>query len=268
MKAFKYYTLIILIFVVYLFVCVKYRILVLRNLGIYSLIKTANRQLFEFNSDEIFTSDCACRNESKIKLSKFSSFYLAYTESNKILLNITKNEFDNLIFTCGFYKSLLRGPRQKVISYSLYGKNNLYYDQLKKLSHLIKSKYPDWLMRIYHDDSIDSSIICELDCLEDNNNVDFCDVNNLPIKNSMLSAWSLSYLHAMAWRWLPIGDSFVDIFSSRDLDSLITQREIDSVNVWLESDKTAHIMRGKIKFFFQIIIIASCFFFIDLFMYL
>ena len=105
-------------------------------------------------------------------------------------------------------------------------------------------------MRIYHDSSISSSIICELDCLRDNkieliNNVDFCDVENLPIKNRMLDKWSLSYLHAMSWRWLPVGDSFVDVFSSRDSDSLIIQREIDSVNVWLESSKVAHIMRDN-----------------------
>ena len=60
----------------------------------------------------------------------FSNYYLAYTESNKILLNITRNEFDNSIFTCAFYKTLLRGRHQKIISYSLYGKNKLYYNLL------------------------------------------------------------------------------------------------------------------------------------------
>lgn len=36
----------------------------------------------------------------------------------------------------------------------------------------------------------------------------------------------------------------VDVFSSRDTDSYILQRELDSVNVWLSSDKPGHIMRG------------------------
>ena len=49
----------------------------------------------------------------------------------------------------------------------------------------------------------------------------------------------------MKWRWLPIGDSFVDIFSSRDSDSYFLQREVDSVNVWLSSNKPGHIMRGS-----------------------
>ena len=47
----------------------------------------------------------------------------------------------------------------------------------------------------------------------------------------------------MKWRWLPIGDSFVDAFSSRDSDSFILQREVDSVKLWLKSDKVGHIMR-------------------------
>ena len=48
----------------------------------------------------------------------------------------------------------------------------------------------------------------------------------------------------MMWRWLPIGDSFVDVFNSRETDSFILQRELDSVQYWLKSNKTDHIMRG------------------------
>ena len=48
----------------------------------------------------------------------------------------------------------------------------------------------------------------------------------------------------MEWRWFPIGDIFVQVFSSRDSDSKIIQRELDSVDVWLKSNKSGHIMRG------------------------
>jgi len=51
-------------------------------------------------------------------------------------------------------------------------------------------------------------------------------------------------MNAMKWRWFPINDRFVDAFMSRDSESLIIQREVDSVNVWLQSDKVGHIMRG------------------------
>ena len=123
-------------------------------------------------------------------------------------------------------------------------------------------------MRIHHDNSIDQSLKCELECLKDKNgnlldNVDFCDIEKVPgHQNSHFNytkwaeilqgnnpevetAWSATYINSMKWRWLPINDPFVDAFMSRDADSLIIQREVDSVKVWLESDKVGHIMRGN-----------------------
>ena len=38
---------------------------------------------------------------------------------------------------------------------------------------------------------------------------------------------------------------FVDIFSSRDSDSYILQREADSVNFWLNTSKIGHVMRDN-----------------------
>ena len=124
-------------------------------------------------------------------------------------------------------------------------------------------------MRIHHDSSIDQNLKCELECLKDENgnlldNVDFCNVEKvLGHQNPKLnyskwsdilqsknpgseSYWIATYMHPATWRWLPISDPFVDLFMSRDSDSLILQREVDSVNAWLESDKVGHIMRGKI----------------------
>ncbi len=40
-----------------------------------------------------------------------------------------KEELDEL--TCGTYETLRRGLNQKVIGYSLYGKNEFYYVKLK-----------------------------------------------------------------------------------------------------------------------------------------
>ena len=93
-------------------------------------------------------------------------------------------------------------------------------------------------------------------------NVDFCNIEmDVKLKPEMVilnekdfekinfnlsfSQLNLSYVHAMMWRFLPIGDSFVDVFSSRDTDSHLLQREVDSVNVWLKSNTIGHIMRGK-----------------------
>jgi hypothetical protein len=112
--------------------------------------------------------------------------------------------------------------------------------------------YPEWIMRVHYDSSIDKSIICEIECQKDPktgqllDNADFCDINNLHLEStSQKKTLDAFYIHAMAWRWFPIGDSFVDIFSSRDTDSYILEREVDSVNVWLKSTQIAHIMRDN-----------------------
>jgi hypothetical protein len=158
------------------------------------------------------------------------------------------------MFTCNLYDSLRRGKSQKILSYSLYGKKRFFYDKLKVLTRQIKKLYPGWTMRVYYDDTIDKSIICEIECQTDEDgsyidNADFCDINNIELKlnySKLLSSnliFNGSYIHAAIWRWLPIGDSFVDVFSSRDTDSYLLQREVDSVNVWLNSDKKGHIMR-------------------------
>ena len=47
----------------------------------------------------------------------------------------------------------------------------------------------------------------------------------------------------MNWRFFPSLDPQVDIMVSRDLDSLISDREAAAVNEWLESDKQIHVMR-------------------------
>lgn len=242
----------LLISICYFLVYFKYQFLILSKVGIYDSISRANSQLFKDKANTIieFESKCHCRKANKIRLEKNNSFYGIFSaSSSKLLYNLTIKEFENSFFTCDFYKTLLRGKNQKVIGYSLYGNDQRYYEKITNLSRLVRIKYPGWLMRIYYDNTVNKSILCELDCLRDENgtyldNIDLCNVENLPIKNSMHTNWSMSYLHAMMWRWLPIGDSFVDLFLSRDLDSLIIQREIDSVHFWLKSNKIAHIMRG------------------------
>ena len=44
---------------------------------------------------------------------------------------------------------------------------------------------------------------------------------------------------------LPVGDSLVDYFMSRDSDSLILEREVDAVNEWIKSNTLLHVMRGE-----------------------
>ena len=206
-----------------------------------------------------FSSTCECKKSKSLVIRRHESYSSVYSsdENNQsftFMYDMANDELERSNFTCDLYNALRRGKSQKVIGFSLYNKNKFYYDKLKAITVQLKKLYPEWIMRVHYDQSINKSIICEIECQRDStsgallDNADFCDINNIQMKldaqasnNSRLNA---SYIHSMKWRWFPIGDSFVDVFSSRDTDSYLLQREVDSVNVWLNSNKISHIMRG------------------------
>jgi hypothetical protein len=193
------------------------------------------------------TSNCDCRKSSLYVLKSYDKVYVQ-SGSNNILYNFSDVAYNTAKITCDLYNVFSRGPNQKVIGLSLYGNDPFYYNSIKTISKLAKKYYPGWVVRIYYDFSINDTAICELECLKENdeyiNNVDFCNVNKIPF-GSAIDSWTALYMHKMTWRWLPIGDSFVDYFMSRDTDAWITEREYESVKVWFKSENVFHIMRGK-----------------------
>lgn len=141
----------------------------------------------------------------------------------KLLYNLDKSDLNSAKFTCNLFAEFKRGKNQKVISYSLFGNNSRYFNLIGSLIKQAKNFYPDWSIRIYSDDHLNESIKCLHECSSENN-VDFCNVNKLPIdpnKNILLNA---SYIMPTMWRFLPMGDSFVKNMVSRDSDSFIIQR--------------------------------------------
>jgi len=164
-------------------------------------------------------------------------------EASEKYYNFSEKEFSTGRITCDLYNVLSRGLQQKVIGVSLYGNDPLYYESIKIVSKLVQKYYPHWIIRIYYDYSINQTIICELECLIENN-IDFCNINEIPFGSSISNVWNAKHMHKMSWRWLPIGDDFVDYFMSRDTDAWINDREYESVQVWLKSNKLFHIMRG------------------------
>jgi len=56
-------------------------------------------------------------------------------------------------------------------------------------------------------------------------------------------AGDMRKMHAMTWRFLPLGDPMVDIFISRDLDSRVSSRERKAVEEWEHSNLSLHTMR-------------------------
>ena len=137
----------------------------------------------------IFESNCDCQKFEQIALIKHESHFTVVSinkndKSTNKLYDITFDEFRELNFTCNLYDTFRRGKSQKILSYTLFGKRYFYYDKLKNISKQIKQLYLQWFMRVYHDNSINTSIICETKCTSDEKSqqlidiVDFCNVEN------------------------------------------------------------------------------------------
>jgi hypothetical protein len=202
-------------------------------------------------NDEIIidhlSSNCECRKKQPIYITESSSASTSsninvYMQSNESSINklfsIDKASFMNITTTCDMYKVLRRGSKeQKVIGFSLYGQNAFYYNKIKNITVQIKKLFPDWLIRIHYDRSINKSIICEIECQKDDeqlsllDNTDFCNINEMYLNfrdfKMKQNKFDASYIHSMKWRWFPIGDEgFVNVFSSRDIDTYVLQREV------------------------------------------
>lgn len=178
----------------------------------------------------------------------YASDYSNTHETKHELFNLTTNELKSLNIACDLYNVFRRGKNQKIVSYSLYGNESKYVVNLEKIIEQVKTKYKNYFVRIYYDSSINQTLRCYLEC-KYSDIVDFCNINQYSSNlTQLISADNrfidLEYMHKMMWRFLPFGDSFVDLFLCRDSDSYVTDREVDSVKEWLASNNIGHIMRG------------------------
>ena len=212
-----------------------------------------NKRLEHIRIQKLNLNNCSCEPEDIVSIRKTNKFLYVNVETDgkkRRFFKLERKEFPLENVTCDLYNVLRRGPNQKIIGYSLYGSNKGYYKEFKTIIKLIEKYYPDWILRIYYDEIVDKEFICELECLKwdkkhkiYNDRVDLCPIKNLRYGLNEINIWDGSYIHGMKWRWLPLGDPFADIFMSRDSDSWITQREKDSVDVWLKSNTLFHVMR-------------------------
>ncbi|CAF1056648.1 unnamed protein product, partial [Brachionus calyciflorus] len=205
-------------------------------IGVYLFYKYYPNHFYSYENQ--YFSECNCNNSDSVKLyrSKTGNFFVSYTNKSYEI------DLQSHVFTCDIYSSLKRGPNQKVISFCLFGNSKRFYYLLLEIAEKVKYFYPDHLIRIYHNSSLDKTFKCELECSK--NFVDFCNINKLPISIGKINTYlNVDYLNSRMWRFLPVGDTFVDLFHSRDSDSIILQREKDSVEEWLKTDHIVHIMR-------------------------
>jgi hypothetical protein len=119
--------------------------------------------------------------------------------------------------------------------------------------------YPKWSMRVYHNIEKEDETECKLLCRQRDEieSLQLCYITDLPdfppfdcifelIKDFSLifTRFSLNFsaVPGRIWRFLPMIDSRVDAFISRDADSLISERESAAVDEWLKSNKIYHVM--------------------------
>jgi len=116
---------------------------------------------------------------------------------------------------------------KKVISYSLWGSNPFYTVNAIKNCEIAKTLFPDWICRVYLNNSVPVNIIshlqkqtnCELVFMDDDQD------------------------YGMLWRFNAASDQSVGIMISRDADSHLNIRDKAAVDAWLNSSKKFHIMR-------------------------
>lgn len=115
----------------------------------------------------------------------------------------------------------------KVISFSLYGDNPKYTIGAIKNSEVREKFYPDWQMRVYHNDSVPNYVLEQL------------EANNVVLINTKVDR---NVCNAM-WRFAPASEEGVEYFISRDCDSRIFERDVAAVEEWIASGKDFHIIR-------------------------
>lgn len=116
-----------------------------------------------------------------------------------------------------------------IVSFTLYGTSNRYLDPILINSEIFSEIYPNWKMRVFHDNSVPAEVLSVLSC----NQVELINVTK---KNSRKIAPKF-------WRFLPIFDTNVQNLIIRDADSLISTRESQLVDEWINSEYDFHIIR-------------------------
>ncbi len=82
-----------------------------------------------------YSSKCECRRGELIFLNynQDSDLYEVTSTLKNLTYSVEESELDEL--TCGVYETLRRGRGQKVIGFSLYGKEKLYTEYLTSIEN-------------------------------------------------------------------------------------------------------------------------------------
>jgi len=198
-----------------------------------------------------------------IRRLKMQSFKLQLCPCHRSLPILEQGEPELGETTCS-RDSWKRGSHQKVLSFAFYvngpksavGPRKKYFDGVVNNLHLMQKLYSEnWVMRLYTDMSPTDPLmedLCSIACSDDR--FDICPVSVLP----MPALANATKMFPMNWRFFPTMDPQVDLFGSRDLDSLVTEREAAAVAEWESSSTGLHSMRDNPYHTVGVPIVGGC----------
>lgn len=114
-------------------------------------------------------------------------------------------------------------PKKNIVSFCLYGSAPRYLQGALENAKLMKAIYPDWVMRVYYEQTI---------------NVSYLEPYNIELVKMGNNTGHL----AMFWRLLPIWDDDVDRVLFRDCDSRLNIKESVAIREWMQTSYVAHAM--------------------------
>ncbi len=125
---------------------------------------------------------------------------------------------------------------KKIITFSLWGSDDIYWIGAKRNIELVKEYLPGWICRFYIDSNCDDNLINSL-----KSEISEIILMNPEVYNHRNISERFNH-SGLFWRFQALKEKDT-IVLSRDCDSRISNREVMAINQWLESDKDFHIMR-------------------------
>lgn len=142
-----------------------------------------------------------------------------------------------------------RGPGQRILSFAFYGEggdDNGYFRGILHNLDAIKRIYPGYIMRLYtsiNPGEPGHEQLCDLTC-SPTNPIDICPVGDTNAPPFEMQT-DMGDNFGMLWRFAPMADPLVKEWHSRDLDSIVSEREVAAVRDWLTTTFTFQIMRDN-----------------------
>lgn len=114
-----------------------------------------------------------------------------------------------------------------LVSFSLYGNNPKYIVGALRNAELIQGLGSDWRSVFYLGADISEKVKSELS-----------------LRGAQIRNWDQAWHeNGMFWRFTAIQEFEFDFLIFRDVDSRISDRELEALDQWINSGKTLHIMR-------------------------